>query len=47
MGLVEEVCDALSDFLSSDGSSAAAIQVFIGTVVVINESSPDGPCRLP
>ena len=47
MGLVEEVCDALSDFLSSDGSGAASIQVFIGTVVVINESSPDGPCRLP
>lgn len=47
MGLVEDVCDALSDFLSSDGSGAASIQVFIGTVVVINESSPDGPCRLP
>lgn len=46
MGLTEDVCRAVSEFLSADGSGTAAVRILIGTVVVLDQS-PAGPCRLP
>lgn len=46
MGLTEDVCRAVSEFLIGDGSDTAAVRILIGTVVVLDQT-PDGPCRLP
>jgi len=47
MGMVEQVCDAMSDFLAGEGAEDAIIRVFIGTVVVLEEDGAAGPCQLP
>ena len=44
---VEDACKALADFLVADGSDDATIRVQIGTVVVLEQPTPDGPCREP
>lgn len=47
MGLVEDVCQAASDFLVADGADIATVRVQIGTVVVLEQDSANGVCQLP
>ena len=47
IGLIEETCRAVSEFLAADGADPGRVQIFIGTVVAIEEDSPNGLCRLP
>ena len=47
MTLVEDVCQALSDFLVADGADPGRIRVFIGSVVALEYETPGGVCRLP
>ena len=44
---VEEICDAVSDFLISDGADTASVRVLIGTVVWLEFPTPVDECQLP
>ena len=45
--LVEEVCNAASRFLRTDGSETAAVRVLVGTVVFLEYDDANGVCRRP
>lgn len=47
MAQIEDVCEALADFLSADGSDQASLRILIDTVVVLEQEGADGPCQLP
>lgn len=45
--LVEEVCQATSDFLLADGADPGRVVVVIGSVIALEHPDPTGPCRMP
>lgn len=45
--LVEDVCRAMSSFLSSDRADPGRVRVLIGSVVALEYDTPGGICQLP
>lgn len=47
LSLLEEACQAMSDFLIIDGADPGKIIVAVGAVVELEYETPGGPCQLP
>lgn len=47
IGMVEDACEAVSEFLVADGADPGRVRVLIGSVVALEYDTPDGVCRLP
>jgi len=47
IGLVEDACRAMSEFLVGDDADPGRVRVFIGSVVALEYDSPNGACQLP
>lgn len=45
--VIEDVCQAMSDFLVVDGADPGRIRVLVGTVLVLDSAGSTGLCRLP
>lgn len=45
--LVEDVCRAVSEFLTADGAHPGGVQIVIGSVVALEYADPGGLCQLP